>query len=482
MTAQTILPANSATAATGYNVANSLRFNESDDCLIKTFGSAGNTKLWTYSVWFKRGKLGGSYALFVAGASGGNDESTIRIEADKIDWQNYDVGTSAQDGQLLTNQLIRDPSAWYHLVCAYDSANSTAGNRMRMYLNGSEVTSFATDNNSSVNYDSATNSAVLHNIGRQSWNSSADFAGYMAEICFIDGAALTPTSFGEFDGDSPTIWKPLESVEDLTFGDNGFYLEFKESGTGTDANGMGADTSGEDNHFAVNNLTAADQSTDTCTNNFATWNPLRKHLGHTATFSEGNTQVEQGQAGQTQSVFSTIAVSTGKWYAEFQCSSNAANFAFGIARINAANSGGLDVFPSSLGGVAYFKNGNISSYQSGDANSDTGTTFVYTDIIGILFDLDNTRIYFYKNDTLVNSGGFNYSVSTDTAGSSLETTYYFSAGGNDDGTNPILQANFGGSSGFAISSGNADGNGFGNFEYATKGGYALCTKNLSEFG
>ena len=118
-----IIPANSAADSLGYQVTNSLRFDESDDCLIKTFGSAGNRKLWTYSVWFKRGKVGTSVALFVAGASGGNDEGTIRIEGDKIDWQNYDVSDNATDSQLLTLQLIRDPSAWYHLVCSWDSAN-----------------------------------------------------------------------------------------------------------------------------------------------------------------------------------------------------------------------------------------------------------------------------------------------------------------------------------------------------------------------
>ena len=491
MTAQTILPANSATAATGYNVANSLRFNESDDCLIKTFGSAGNTKLWTYSVWFKRGKLGGSYALFVAGASGGNDESTIRIEADKIDWQNYDVGTSAQDGQLLTNQLIRDPSAWYHLVCAYDSANSTAGNRMRMYLNGSEVTSFATDNNSSVNYDSATNSAVLHNIGRQSWNSSADFAGYMAEICFIDGAALTPTSFGEFDGDSPTIWKPLESVEDLTFGDNGFYLEFKESGTGTDANGMGADTSGEDNHFAVNNLTAVDQSTDTCTNNFATFNPLTtsRQSGGVVAYSEGNTKIVTAHSNANYlrypQAYTTLGVTSGKWYAEFKIG------AIGSAAVGIANTGefGSDGTTNPYAGAAnsgaVYTNGG--EYRAG-AFSDAGSQGTYTedDIIGCALDLDNLAIYWHKNGTYINSGDPTSGSSKTGARAVQDPTtpggfYVFTAGADNSG-NATIEANFGSPS-YANSSSATDGRVHGDFEYAPPSGFfALCSKNLGEFG
>jgi len=490
MTAQTILPANSATAATGYNVANSLRFNESDDCLIKTFGSAGNTKLWTYSVWFKRGKLGGSYALFVAGASGGNDESTIRIEADKIDWQNYDVGTSAQDGQLLTNQLIRDPSAWYHLVCAYDSANSTAGNRMRMYLNGSEVTSFATDNNSSVNYDSATNSAVLHNIGRQSWNSSADFAGYMAEICFIDGAALTPTSFGEFDGDSPTIWKPLESVEDLTFGDNGFYLEFKESGTGTDANGMGADTSGEDNHFAVNNLTAVDQSTDTCTNNFATFNPLTtsRQSGGVVAYSEGNTKIVTAHSNANYlrypQAYTTLGVTSGKWYAEFKIG------AIGSAAVGIANTGefGSDGTTNPYAGYAasgaVYTNGG--EYRANNSSAGSQGTYTENDIIGCALDMDNLAVYWHKNGTYINSGDPTSGSSKTGARAVLTPTtpggfYVFTAGADNSG-NATIEINLGNPS-YAVSTGNTDGAGHGNFEFGVPSGYfALNTKNLAEHG
>jgi len=466
-----IIPANSASAAGGFDVANSCRFDGSSSYLHKTPTNAGNRLKYTFSTWVKKSKITGEQIIFTAYASNTNHTYLRFKNTGEIRYR--DVASDSTNGQLITSAKFRDPSAWYHVVLVVDEENGTSGNRLILYVNGLRVTEFSTETmpTAATTWNSAD---VKMEIGVTDGGDGDDyFSGYMAETVFIDGSALAPTDFGEFDEDSG-IWKPIK-VSGLTFGTNGFYLDFKEaSNLGNDANG-GTD-------FTEVGLAAVDQSTDTCTNNFATWNPLRKHLGHTATFSEGNTQVEQGQAGQTQSVFSTIAVSTGKWYAEFQCSSNAANFAFGIARINAANSGGLDVFPSSLGGVAYFKNGNIGSYQSGDANSDTGTTFVYTDIIGILFDLDNTRIYFYKNDTLVNSGGFNYSVSTDTAGSSLETTYYFSAGGNDDGTNPILQANFGGSSGFAISSGNADGNGFGNFEYATKGGYALCTKNLSEFG
>jgi len=462
-----IIPANTL-AAGGFSVDNSVRMDGASK-LTRSFGSAGNRKKWTMSMWVKRSKTGADQKLMGKYTSSSDRFALLFNGSDQLQifW-----GNDGGNKQITTNRLFRDTSAFYNFTFIIDTGNSTEADRMQIWVNGVRETSMASTAYPTSGQDLPWNDSGVNEIG--SYNNSNKFSGYLAEVVHQNDNAATPVDkFISFDEDTG-ICVPID-VSGLTLGTNGFYLDFEDSSA------LGNDASGS-NNFTSAGLAAIDQTTDTCTNNFATWNPLRKHLGHTATFSEGNTQVEQGQAGQTQSVFSTIAVSTGKWYAEFQCSSNAANFAFGIARINAANSGGLDVFPSSLGGVAYFKNGNIGSYQSGDANSDTGTTFVYTDIIGILFDLDNTRIYFYKNDTLVNSGGFNYSVSTDTAGSSLETTYYFSAGGNDDGTNPILQANFGGSSGFAISSGNADGNGFGNFEYATKGGYALCTKNLSEFG
>ena len=405
--------------------------------------------------------------IYSAGASG---REFIRFESnDTLTYRSV-----AESYHLNTNRVFRDVSAWYHIVVAFDSSQGTASNRNKIYVNGVQETSFATETYTpNQNMDHKLLSGELNSLGKDS-EQNTFAACYFCEVVGIDGVAHDPTSFGEFDEDSG-IWKPI-SVSGLTFGTNGFHLNF------ADSSALGTDVSGNGNNFANTNLAATDQSTDTCTNNFATWNPLRKHLAFTATFSEGNTIVEHGQADQNQTVFSTMAVSTGKWYAEFQCSTNASNFAFGIARINTTNSGGLDSYPGSLGGMHYAKNGEIQWYAGGDANSDTSTTFAHTDIIGVLFDLDNTRLYFYKNDTLVNSGGIDYSVGTAVDGSTSETTYYFAAGSSDGGTNPVLQANFGGSSGFAISSGNADPNGYGNFEFATKGGYALCTKNLAEYG
>tara|TARA_B100000768_G_scaffold177603_1_gene192036 strand:+ start:6 stop:1427 length:1422 start_codon:yes stop_codon:yes gene_type:complete len=473
MTAQTILPANSVVDS-GI-VTNSVRFNDDDGAYMhKTPGSASaaGRRKFTISAWVKRGQTTTNAFIFSAWTAD-NDAGHFAFGFESAERLTVDTYST---NLLTTNRVFRDPSAWYHVVCAIDTTNGTANNRVRLYVNGVEETSFAARNNPDQNADLQPNNAVIQAVGTNYYNTQANvgYDGYMAEFCMIDNQQLTPTSFGEFDSDTPTAWKPI-NVSGLTFGTNGFYLDFENSAN------LGNDKSGGTDLTEVN-LAAADQSTDTCVNNFATWNPLRKHLAFTATFTEGNTTVEHGQADQNQTAFSTMAVSTGKWYAEFQCSTNASNFAFGIARINTTNDGGLDSYPGSLGGMHYAKNGEIQWYAGGDANSDTGTTFAHTDIIGVLFDLDNTRLYFYKNDTLVNSGGIDYSVGTAVDGSTSETTYYFAAGSSDGGTNPVLQANFGGSSGFAISSAQSDPDGYGNFEFATKGGYALCTKNLAEYG
>ena len=476
MTAQTILPANSA-ASGGFEVANSLRFNRaSSDYLSRATNVTGTNTKYTLSFWIKLCDIANFQRIFeVYKASnervdcGFNLDNTLQP---RFVIQEY---TGSYIYRKIFTRLLRDVAAWTHYVIKFDSSESEA-NRLKVYINGVEET--ATDQ-ANLPADGATSiiSVGTQHIGYSQNNSGHHLNGYLAEFVLIEGTDYAPTSFGEFDEDSG-IWKPID-VSGLTFGTNGFYLDFEESGTSANSSGLGADKSGNDHHFTVNNLTAVDQSTDTCTNNFATLNPLRTQAGYTKVMSEGNCVWEHGQAGQNASITSTIAASSGKWYAEFLCSTNANNWGFGIAQVNVTNNGSMAGYPDSQGGVTYVKNGNLSWYAGGDESSDTGTTFATDDIIAILMDLDNTRVYWYKNDTLVNSGGFDYSVVN--SGSTLENNYYFMAGSSDGGTDPVLLANFG-SPPHAITSGNTDGNGYGNFEFATKGGYALNTKNLAEYG
>ena len=452
---------------TGFDVANSVRYNDGDSPKLNiNFGSDGTLNKWTFSMWFKRSTLGTAQRLFCVLDTGMDDYIKFGTD-DQIEW-GFDHEDSNR-GILKTNRKFRDVSAWYHIVCRLDTTDGTAGDRMRIYVNGVEETSFATDTNPPQNETGDIGRDNNHFIGTS--GSSQYFDGYFAEVCMINNQSLAPTSFGEFDEDSG-IWKPID-VSGLTAGTNGFYLDFEDSSNlGNDAFG-GTD-------WTETNLTAIDQSTDTCTNNFATWNPLRTQAGFSKTMADGNLSFTNS-ANDNASIPSTMAASSGKWYAEFKCTTSASNWGFGIAQVNQTilSGGSHGGYPDTQGGVAYLKDGRLVWYAGGDASSDTGTTYTTNDIIGILMDLDNTRVYWYKNDTLVNSGGFNYSVVN--SGSTLENNYYFMAGSSDGGTDPVLLANFG-SPPHAITSGNTDPNGYGNFEFATKGGYALNTKNLAEFG
>ena len=276
-----ILPGNvaSATAATTYSIANSCRFNYADDPYLSfTPSSAMDTKKWTISFWIKKADITESTSgTRVIGFNDGSNEDFVEFFYDPA----YDVlKFDAGDGRLVTNRIFRDSAAWYHIVAVWDSANATAGNRMRLYVNGVEETSFATDTNPSLNDD-----AAIGGTGSPIWiggdETSRNIKGYLAEIAMCDGQAYAASDFGEFDEDSPTIWKPKD-ISGLTFGTSGFWLDFEDSSA------LGNDVSGNNNDFAVTSgLLAVDQATDTPTNSFCTINPLDNYYA-ASTFSEGN--------------------------------------------------------------------------------------------------------------------------------------------------------------------------------------------------
>jgi len=446
---------------TGYNVANSLRFNSgSSDYLTRTPSSATNQDLWSLSFWIKRSNLGSYQSIYGVYANSTNQETLAFDDSDRLYWQLYQ--SSAVKGQLTTNRVFRDVSAFYNILIVYDSANGTAGNRMRMYINGVEETSFATDTNPSSGQDSQWNSTTAHTIGRI--NTANYMNGYMSELVAVDGTALSPTDVGEFDEDTG-IWKPID-VSGLTFGTNGFYLDFENSGS------LGADVSGNGNNFTVNNLTSGDQATDTCTNNFATLNPLDKPgTGNLPGFAEGNLHYNKTAtgSGNNSQANSTIAVNTGKWFFEIKAlDSNAIIVGIDNADNPTYDSHGNSI-NSSDGGIAYYNNGQKIVY--GTASS-YGASWTTNDIIGIAINLDDNEITFYKNGSSqgaisITTTGINYRPAIMNNGYNSTSSAYMNFG------NPP----------FSISSGNSDGNGYGNFEYAVPSGYyALNTKNLAEYG
>ena len=449
---------------TGYNVANSLRFNSgSSDYLTRTPSSATNQDLWSLSFWIKRSNLGSYQSIYGVYANSTNQETLAFDDSDRLYWQLYQ--SSAVKGQLTTNRVFRDVSAFYNILIVYDSANGTAGNRMRMYINGVEETSFATDTNPSSGQDSQWNSTTAHTIGRI--NTANYMNGYMSELVAVDGTALSPTDVGEFDEDSG-IWKPID-VSGLTFGTNGFYLDFEDSSA------LGNDAAGS-NNFTVNNLTAIDQSTDTCTNNFCTLNPLaigpRVNYSESAgTFSEGNLNVLG--TGTADDFAGTMAVSTGKWFYEVKLLT-ALNHGAGFVPLDDFTSGDSSIANGIINAAQQYgshEGGSDSKIaNNGDTSVSPQNNFADDDIISFAFDIDGGTLGIYRNGSL------------DRTISSIPADTYIPIGGDSSSTDASLSFNFGSPS-YSESGGNSDGNGYGNFSMAVPSGYfALCTKNLAEYG
>lgn len=461
----------SATASTGYNVANSLRFeNGSSQQLTRSIGSSPtNTKKGTISYWIKRTKLS-TNDVIVSNEVGSSSERAYISFNTSDNWRTVD-----ENGIVLaTNAVFRDVSAWTNFVLTLDSTLATATDRVKLYINGTRYTDFQSSSyfnngfpSQDIDFDLFTGGQTdKHHIGNIHGGSSY-LDGYLAEVCYCDGQTLDASSFGEFDEDSPTIWKPKD-VSGLTFGNNGYYLDFEDSSA------LGNDAAGSNNFGTVTNLAATDQTTDTCTNNFATLNPLKLHSGFS--LSEGNTKFSTASGSDKGNVNSTILVNKGKWYAE--CKIVGGNEKEGIGAI------GEDELPEKHFGDGtqniLFNTDIPAIFINSSQTNVTGVTPANNDIVGMALDLDNGRAYFHVNGTYINSG--------DVAG---ESGYYsFTVGstywgiGSADGSTLTGSAEMNyGNPAFSISSGNSDGNGYGNFEYAPPSNYyALCTKNLAEYG
>ena len=455
-----------------YVVDNSLRFNiGSTDSLTRTLGTATNGKKFTISVWAKLAS-GSNAQDIMAGGTDGSNETFLRYNSNDTISFRHDHASDT-NWHVKTNRVLRDPSAWFHIVAAFDSTQSTDSNRAKIYINGVQETSLATSNYPAQNEETFLNVNAAVSIGKTNYATGGEFGGYMCEFVFVDSQALDPTTFGEFDSDSPNIWKP-KAIAIAPFGTNGFYLQFKQTGTSANSSGIGADTSGNDSHFTVNNLTAVDQSTDNCTNNFAVMNSLAiTNSGNT--FSEGNLKITT-TSGASSYNQATIGVSSGKWYWEIKYVSDtdgSGNYArIGIADIDPPNTGGL----GETEGIAYEAiNGK---YKIRGSATSYGDTYAPGDIISVALNLDDNELIFYKNGTAQNSG-----TAIDISSYTSKTGFWHPAFNYDDGSNSgVFEANFGSPS-FAISSGNADANGYGNFEYSVPTNYySLCTKNLAEFG
>ena len=473
-----ILSGNVASAAAGaYEVANSCMFNAADSVRLYKTGSTGNRRTWTWSCWLKRCTLGGDGDHLIFGASS-DDFSTDYLDisftsADKINIQDYQ-GSEAL--RYLTTRVFRDVSAWMNIVIRVDTTQGTASNRLRIYINGVEETAFDTETDPSEDAELLVNKNVVHQVGGR----TGAYGGlYMAECVLIDGSSLAPTSFGEFNSDSPTIWQPID-VSGLTFGTNGFYLDFEASGNlGNDANG-GTD-------LTEDNLAATDQMTDSPTNNFAVLNPLRKHV---QVLSEGNLELTSNTTSAYDGSLSTIGTSKGKWYCEVQYSSlNGSSWTFYTGMADARDFTITNRVGQSASGRVGDTIGNLPHNTSPDVlknGSDAGgswSTFTSVgDIMGMAMDCDNGALYFSKNGVWENSSD---PESGDSKTGAMEFTVgetYMFGGAVYGDSGAQQQFNFGNPI-VSLTSGNADANGYGNFEFEVPDGYyAICTKNLAEEG
>ena len=483
---------------TGYEIDNSLRFNRGDNPnLEKTFsGSPTSTTKCTISFWTKLADPSDTNAknIFSAIKSGSNEDCIKFMGVNNGILNNLEfVFNNTSAGSMMVSDgtssfvKFRDPSAWYHIVVAIDSTQGTASNRVKVYVNGTQRDvelridggSQTTDVPLTQNYDLGFLTASKHQIGMNVESSNSEpYDGYLSEFYFVDGQQYAPTVFGETDDNG--VWIPKDAKNDISFGNYGFYMEFKQTGTSANSSGMGADTSGNDNHFAASGLTTLDVTEDTPTNNFATINPLAS----IATLSEGNCKVVTTN-GERMAGASTIGFENGKWYMEYKVTDiNSINMTIGIDNENGLSFSDFrdnDDFWNASNTYAYENNGNK---RSTGVNSSYGNSYTTGDIIGVAVDMDNRKIYFSKNGTFQNSG--DPTTGSTGTGSAFDLTdgltYFFQAADNDSSSGVTLEANFGNPS-FSISSGNSDANGHGNFEYAVPSGYfALCTKNLAEYG
>ena len=435
--------------AVDYEIERSVRFNSADSAYLnRTPSSAGNRKTWTWSGWVKRSK---SALQMIFDCNGGTSNSTYGFLS-------FRAGDTLLFGAYTTTwrettAVYRDYSAWYHIVVAFDTTQATASDRVRIYINGDEVTDFSTSNDPALNTDYAINQAQPHNLGKN-YGSYGYFDGYLADVHFIDGQALAPSDFGEPNDDG--VWNPKRYSG--SYGTNGFHLDFSDNSS---AAALGTDTSGNSNTWTVNNLSVAsgagnDSLIDTPTNyeassgnnggNYCTMNPLA--IG-SFTLSNGNLDIVS--TGSYAKALSTFGMSSGKWY--YESTINVVNQynCLGIANSNAffkltEYAGQSNTDWTYLGDGRKVSNAGRTSY---------GSSYSSGDIVGVAFDADAGTLTFYVNG-----------VSQGTAFTGLTSGPYFPVVIDDSNSNQTNQSlNFGQRP----------------FAYTPPTGYkSLCTTNLPD--
>ena len=405
-----ILNNSNAISSGGYDINNSLRFRASASAqLTRTPAGAGNNTKMTFSLWTKRGELSKAFQnLITSGASAGNGDAIIFTSGDAFRlW--FNGGSS---GDITTSQVFRDPSAWYHIVVAIDTTQATAANRIKIYVNGSQVTAFASATYPNQNYAIASfNTTTQQQIGYgvTTGNGGNYFDGYMAEVNFVDGSQLTPSSFGETDTTTGS-WKPKAYTG--TYGTNGFYLKFSDIATTSGSNaGLGKDFSGNANYWTTNNIsvtagTTYDAMIDSPTltsatvANYPTLNPLKpSDSGWTKTISGGNLNISivYSSGANMVTIPATMETpSSGKWYWEVtptSASTTGVTTGIGITTTTTF----IDSASPPVSSYGY--SGGGTKFTDAANNVAYGASYATNDVIGVALDIDSGTITFYKNNT-----------------------------------------------------------------------------------
>jgi hypothetical protein len=442
----------------------------------RTPASGGNRRTFTFSTWIKRSDISGRFQLLFMGNSysGSNLNSGIFFNpSNQLATTVTNNGTNAS--YLLSTQLFRDVSAWYHIVIAYDTTQATDTNRVKMYVNGSQITALDAATYPTQNLDTAYNQISIPQVIGYRHSEAADYYtdGLLANTILIDGQQLTPSSFGQTDA-TTGIWKPKSYSG--SYGTNGFFLKFENSGS------LGTDSSGNGNNFTVNGTPT--QILDTPSNVFATINPLNIATGGGQTFSNGNTVVSMGAIDAATP--STFGVKSGKWYWEVKWTADG-----GFDRIGIIPEDGNVAQAPQVTGIAWNRLSTTNGMYMFDTvvSGSWGSAFSVGDVINFALDCDNTALYIGQNGTWRNSGvptsGASRTGAVNYSANSLNGKYLFPAFGKGNVGTSTWQTNFGNGvfGTTAISSPYSDGAGLGKFQYQPPTGYyALCTKNINVYG
>ena len=453
--------------------------------LHRTLSSTGNRRTWTFSAWLKRTRISNADAtqMIYGTYTDGNNRLEIGFNADnKLVFK--EKVSSSTNIDFTTTRVFRDSSAWYHIVVAVDTTQSTNTDRVKIYVNGEQITAWVDSTYPSQNYDTYNNlTGRVFNVGQEG-NNSYYFQGVMTHVHNVDGAALAPTSFGQTDSTSG-IWKVL-SGSAPSYGTNGFWLKFENAGA------LGTDSSGQSNTFTVSgNLK---QNIDTPSINWCTTCDLHQHNPSNGTFTTtyaGSRFVTNATSQAMMGIQSFPPLKKGKWYAEFKLIAEGSGESI-CGVMNALD----DMQQSSSGfssarGYGVASNGDAKYGGSAHGANNWSTTYAINDIISIALDMDNYKVYFAKNGQYADGSGnwdeaFTGSPAFLTLANTINKDAYSFAGGDKSTSQATTwEVNYG--QGFfgitAVASANADGNSQGKFEYAVPSGYyALNTKNLNTYG